>query len=141
MTIDTLFLALAILDAVLVAAMVLAGLMIMEAVKKGQRSAQPAVQEAKALADIGKALANRAKTDGTAMTTRVKAVAGRVKQRVETTRRIAGELKPHGQSAAAAVRETGGDLARKARGARDLAQRLGRLKSAADAAVDAARNP
>ncbi|HEU4754374.1 MAG TPA: hypothetical protein VFU47_14800, partial [Armatimonadota bacterium] len=81
------------------------------------------------------------KDEGLAVAARVQGVAGKVKQRVATTRRIAMELKPGGVGAGEAVKDTRAELAGRARKLGDMAQRLSRVKAAAEAAASAARQP
>ena len=141
---DTFFVVMAILDVVFIAGMVWAASRMLETTKTGITKMEPALREAKALSETGKALAAHVKEDGQAMVTRVSTVAQAVKRRVATTRQIIGEIKPRAEEtasavrdAAANVRETREELAQKARTVGDLATRLGRVKNAAQAAVRA----
>jgi len=138
---DIFFVVLATLDIIFVALLAFIGLHMLETAKRGQQQVEPALREAKSVADRGKAMAKHAQEDGLATAARVKAVVQKVKQRVETTKRIAGELKPHGQETSQAVQQSREELARKAESAKDLGRRLGRLKAAAQAAAEAARRP
>ncbi|MFN3650174.1 MAG: hypothetical protein ACK47B_11395 [Armatimonadota bacterium] len=138
---DIVFLVLLGLQVLSLIAMGVAGWLMLQTFKRARRQVTPAVKEGQALAELGKAMAISAAREGTAMAGRVKGVTQKVKQRVETTRRIAAELKPQGSQAAEAIGEQKVDLSRKARTIGDLAKRLGRVKSAADRAVEAARTP
>jgi hypothetical protein len=136
---DTFFVVMALLDVVFVGALAFVGLKMLDSVKRGQKQAQPAIDEAKALAELGKALANHAKEDGQLVVGRVKGVAGKVKERLETTRRVVGELKPAAQETSTQLQAQRADLSRKVRVIGDLALRAGRVKAAAEAARDASR--
>lgn len=143
---DTFFITMAGLDGIAIALMALFGIRMLENAREGVAKADPALREVKALAEAGKALATHAQKDGLVIAQRVKSLAGTVKRRVNTTKQILGELKPRSaetaatvREAAANVRETSTDLANKARKVNDLAQRLGRVRSAAEAAVRAGR--
>jgi hypothetical protein len=139
-TLDIVFIAFAVIDLIALAVMAWVGLQFMRIAKQGQRTVGPALREARQLATLGKAMATETRTAGMDAFGRIKAVARKVKQRVETTRRIAGELKPARETAATAA-DVSKDLAARAHTAGDMVQRLGRVKRAADAAVRAARNP
>ncbi|MCC2669951.1 MAG: hypothetical protein K0Q72_2422, partial [Armatimonadetes bacterium] len=96
------------------------------------------------LTETGKALAFHIRDDGKEMAQRVTTVAQIVKRRVATTRQIISEIKPRSaetaeavRDAASSVRETSADLGNRARTVGDLAQRLSRVKTAAQAAVRA----
>ena len=141
---DTFFVVMAIMDVVFIAGMVWAASRMLETTKTGMAKVEPALREAKALSETGKALATHVREDGQAMVTRVSTVAQAVKRRVATTRQIIGEIKPRAaetaiavRDAAATARETRDDLAQKARTVGDLATRLSRLKNAAQAAARA----
>jgi uncharacterized coiled-coil protein SlyX len=143
---DTFFITMASLDVIAIAGMALAGVRMLEKTREGLAKADPALREVKSLAEAGKALATHAQKDGLVIAGRVKSLAGVVKRRVNTTKQIFGELKPRSaetaetvREAAATVRETSTELANKARKVNDLAQRLGRVRSAAEAAVRAGR--
>ncbi|HTE16912.1 MAG TPA: hypothetical protein VK689_00855 [Armatimonadota bacterium] len=144
---DTFILAMALTQVIFVGLLVWMALHMLDTLKQGQKRVQPAVDEAKAVAEMGKAVATHAREEGAAVVLRVKAVAEKVKQRVATTRRIVGELKPAARETASEVGEKREELAQaahavseKARTVRDIAQRLGRVKSAAESAAGAARN-
>ena len=136
---DRLFLAMAIIDVLALIAMGWIGLRMLETLKRAQREANPALREGKALAVLARTVLTEARESATTVTSRVKALAEKVKHRVATTRRIAGEIVPHGRESASMARETGADLAGKARTMGDLGRRLARVKSAAEAAASAAR--
>jgi hypothetical protein len=138
---DYFFVAMALLDVVFVGVMGFVAMKMLETARRGQRKVEPALREARALAGLGKAMAERGKKDGLEVIARVKTVAARVKQRVETTKHIVQELKPAARQTGLAVREHGETLARTAATVGDIARRLGRVKSAADAATSAARTP
>lgn len=144
---DTFFIAMAVFDVIFIAAMVFAGIKMLETTREGIARLDPALREIKAITETGKTLATHAKKDGLAVTQRVKTLVEVVKRRVHTTRQIIDELKPRSAETAAtvretasALRETSADLANKARTVNDLAQRLGRVRSAAEAAVRAGRD-
>jgi hypothetical protein len=138
---DGFFVGMAALQVIAVGVMGFVAARCVETAKSGQSQVQPALQEVKALAETGKAFANHARADGMTAMNRVKSVTERVKQRVETTKRIAGELKPHTQTTITQVRTTTADLVHTAQQVSSLTQRLSRLKSAAEAAAQAARTP
>ena len=127
---DIILVAFAALDVVFVIAMVVAVLRFRATAVEGEKQVRPAVREAKALADLGKALAIHAKEEATAVASRVSAVAGRVRRRYETTRHIIQEIRPQAKDAVNTVQSAG----RKAQAMGDLAQRLKRVKTAAEAA-------
>ena len=140
--VDTVFMALAAVEIIAVGAMLYVGLKLVETAKKGQQTVEPALNEAKAVAELGKAIAEHARKDGEKTARRVKLVFDRVRHRVEHTKRVVKELKPGGQETALALRtahEKGQQVARTARSLGGLAQSLGRVGSAARAAADAAR--
>jgi hypothetical protein len=144
---DTFFVTMAILDVIAIAGMALAGIRMMEKAREGLAKVDPALREVKALTETGQALAAHAKKDGLVISKRVMTLVEVVKRRVNTTRQIISELKPQGVETATTVRETAeavratsADLANKARTVNDLAQRLGRVRSAAEAAVRAGRD-
>jgi len=144
---DTFFVTMAILDVIAIAGMAFAGIRMMEKAREGLTKIDPALREIKALSETGQALAAHVKKDGLVMTHRVKTLVEVVKRRVNTTKQIIGDLKPRTaetvatvRETAAAVRETSADLANKARTVNDLAQRLGRVRSAAEAAVRVGRD-
>ncbi len=136
---DTFFVVMAIIEVVCVAAMGYVASMMMQTARKGQRRVQPLMREVQGLQQLGQAMANQTKTQGSAVVSRVKAVTSLVKRRVETTRKIAGEVMPPAQQAAAEVKEVQVDLSRKAQVLGDMARRLGRVKHAAESAVASAR--
>lgn len=138
--IDTIVLVMAVLQVIAVGLMVYAGVQMLETGKRGQQMLNPALLEVKALAETGKALAEHAKTDGTRIAGRVKEVAGRVRRRVETTRKLLRELKPQAQAATTEVQRTRQDVASTTHTLRDLAVRAGRVRNAVRAATTAARN-
>jgi hypothetical protein len=107
--------------------------------KKGQRKVQPALNRARSLQQVGMAMATHARDDGQAMVTRVRAVTAKVQARVETTKRIFGELKPRGQETAAAADETRQEVVRRLGVLQDLGRRVSRLQRATEAAARAAR--
>jgi len=139
---DGFFVGMAVVDLCAVGALAYVGLQMKNRMMGTVQSAQPAIADVKLLVDRGKTMATTAKEQGTVVIDRVKAVLGKVKDRVETTRRIAGELKPARETATLA-RETGADVLEKTRATagrvNDFAQRLRRVKSAAEAAARAAR--
>jgi hypothetical protein len=137
--VDQVFLVLAIVDGVLVALLALAAVQIWSTIRRASASAQPAVREAKAVAALGRGFVTHTAAEGTATLNRVKSVSAKVKQRVETTRRIVGEVVPHSRETRELARAAGQDAARKTRGFGDLARRLKRIGSAAKAASDAAK--
>jgi methyl-accepting chemotaxis protein len=144
---DTFFVVMAILDVIFIAGMALAGIRMLEKTREGIAKLDPALREIRALSETGQALAIHVKKDGFVMTQRVKTLVEVVKRRVHTTRQIIDELKPRSaetaatvRETAAAVRETSAELANKARTVNDLAQRLGRVRTAAEAAVRAGRD-
>jgi len=143
--VDGCLLAFAVVDGLAVVGMGTAGWLLLKTAKRAQGQLQPAIQEVQAVVGLGKAMADHARTDGRAAFERVKAVTGAVRRRVETTRRIVRELKPAAQETALAVQETVGekqaDLARTSAAVGDLGKRLGRLRAATQAALDAARRP
>jgi len=136
---DTAFVVMAILQFLAVAGIgfVVGGML--ATTRKAQRRAQPAINEARAVSQIGLALTTHARDEGQAMAARVTAVQKKVRSRFETTRRIIGELKPHAVETATAAQETSQVMVRKARTLRDLGQRVSRLRNAAQAAMDAAQ--
>jgi uncharacterized membrane-anchored protein YhcB (DUF1043 family) len=140
---DTLFVAFAAVDLIAVGIIGFVAMKLLETAKKGQQTVEPALNEAKAVADVGKAIADRVREDGTATARRVKVVLDRVKHRVEHTKRVVQELKPGGQETGQAL-QIAGEKSRQAvhtaRSVGDIAQRLGRLRTAAHAAADAARD-
>jgi methyl-accepting chemotaxis protein len=154
-TLDYVFIGLAVFDLIFLVAMGIIGLQLMEKAKRGQESMQPALEKSSSLVDRGKTLALEVKNDAERVIAQVTDVAGKVKRRYETTKRIAMELKPAGEETVSAVqqtaaqvketvttvRETREDLSRKASTLSDMARRLGRVKSAAEAAAEAARKP
>lgn len=144
---DTFFVTMAILDVIAIAGMALAGIRMMEKAREGLAKIDPALREVKALTETGQALAAHAKKDGLIITQRVKTLVAVVKRRVNTTKQIIGELRPRSAETAATVRETAAavrassaELANKARTVNDLAQRLGRVRTAAEAAIRAGRD-
>jgi methyl-accepting chemotaxis protein len=141
---DTFFVVMAILDVVFIAGMVWTAIRMLETAKSGATKVEPAIREVKALTETGKALAFHIRDDGKEMAQRVTTVAQIVKRRVATTRQIISEIKPRSaetaeavRDAASSVRETSADLGNRARTVGDLAQRLSRVKTAAQAAVRA----
>lgn len=136
---DTFFVVMAIIEVICIAAMGYVASMMMQTARKGQRRVQPLVREALGLQQLGQAMVSQAKSQGGAVVTRVKTVAALVKRRVDTTRRIAGEVLPPARQAATEAKEVQVDLSRKAQVLGDMARRLGRVKTAAESAVAAAR--
>jgi methyl-accepting chemotaxis protein len=144
---DVFFLVMAAIDLVALVLLTLVGMRMIATARQGQQRAAPAIREVRALAETGKALASHARKDGQIVLERVKAVSGKVKERVETTKRIASELRPSAKEAASNVQETAARAREKgervqgtARSLGDMARRVGRIRSAAEAAADAARN-
>jgi hypothetical protein len=137
---DTFFVVIAAIDLIAVGVMAAYAVRMLQTAREAQRRAEPAIRGARAVADIGQSLATRVSTDGRHVAERVTGVAERVKRRVQTTRRIAAELKPGGSEAADAVRQASTDIAGRARSMTEMAQRLQRLKTATQAAARAARN-
>lgn len=135
---DIAFLSLAALQLIAMGLLAAYGVAMLGTMKKAQRRAQPAINEARALAQMGLAMATHTRDESLSMAARVKGVVTKVRARVETTKRIVGELKPHGRETALAARETRAAVARRARQARDVGFRLLRLKNAAEAAAKAA---
>lgn len=139
---DTFFVFMAVVDFLAVATMGYLGMQYLASAKRGQKQLQPALNEAKSVVERGKALATHAKEQGGATFAHVKEVAGKVKQRVDTTTRIAKELKPGAEDAGEAirdgVRESKRDLAHHAETAHEWAGRFNRLRIAAGAAARAA---
>lgn len=137
-TADTVFVVMAIVDGIALAIMVYIAVRLLETGKKVQRRAGPAIQEARSIAGTGKALADQVRGDGEAMNRRVREVAGRVRRRLENTRHIVSELRPGGRETPAGAVV---GAARNARALGDMTRRLGRIKSAADAAAAASKRP
>ena len=135
---DSFFVAMAVVDLIALAAMGYIGMQYLGSAKRGQKQLQPALNEAKSLAERGKLLATHAREKGGATAAHVKEVAGKVKQRAETTARIAKELKPVTIETAEALRDGQKELAHHAESAHDWATRLNRLRIAAGAAARAA---
>jgi methyl-accepting chemotaxis protein len=138
---DRWFLGLMIVDGLCLIGMAVAAMRMLETLKRAQARTQPAIREVKALADTGKALVAHAKQDGQATVTRVTTLVERVKARVNHTRNLIQELKPHTRETVDTVRNAAVDVADKAQKINDVAQRLSRLKTAAQAAAQAARTP
>lgn len=141
---DRWFLGLLILDGLCLIAMGVAAVWMLETLKRAQARTEPAIREVKALADTGKAMVEHAKQDGQSTVTRVKGLVGRIKGRVDHTRALIDELKPQSRETlehVRHVRDTAADVAEKAQKLNDVAQRLSRLKTAAQAAAQAARTP
>lgn len=141
---DIVFVVLAGLELLAVGGLAYAGLQAVQTMKKAQRTVEPTLSEAKAVAQVGAAMANHARASGEDVAKRVKLVADRVRHRVEHTTRVVKELKPQREQATQAI-QVAGDKTREAvqtaRTLGDLAQRIRRVKSAAQAAADAAQNP
>lgn len=136
---DRWFLGLLILDGICLIAMGIAAVWMLETLKRAQARTEPAIREVKALADTGKAMVEHAKRDGQSTVTRVTGLVERVKGRVNHTRALINELKPQGKETAEHVRDTAVNVADTAYKLNDVAQRLSRLKTAAQAAAQAAR--
>lgn len=137
---DGFFVGMAILDLVFIAGMVVAAMKLLQTTRKGAEKAAPALRELKALQETGTAMANHLSTDGRSSMLRIKTVAEAVKRRVANTQRILRELRPHAEETSLRVRETSADLSQKAHAVGDMAQRLSRLRTAAVAARQAARD-
>ncbi len=136
---DRVFVAFAALQLVSVGLIAWVGFRMLETIKRAQARVQPAMREVRALAGTGKALAEHAKRDGTSTITRVHGLLDRLHARVAHTRRVLEALKPAGKETFTALRSTAGDVAGTAERIGDVAQRLSRLKTAAEAAAQAAR--
>ena len=137
---DRVFLALAIVDVISVVALGYAAMLLLDTGKRVQRQVTPAMNEAKALAAMGQAMVNHARADAHVVTKRVSLVAVRVKHRVAHTRRIVDELKPEGARAISSLQTSSQEAAHHARTLGDVARRVARLKTAAEAAAQAARS-
>lgn len=141
---DILFVSLAGLELVAVGVLAYVGLQVLQTMKKAQKTVEPTLSEAKAVAQVGAAMANHARANGEVVAKRVKLVADRVRHRVEHTKRVVKELKPQGEQASHAIQAVGDrtrEAVQTARTLGDLAQRIRRVKAAAQAAADAAQNP
>ena len=136
---DSVFVGLAAIQLIAVGWMAWVAMQMLETARKGQRQVQPAVREVKALVGTGKALAEHARKDGQVVVGRVKAVVGKVRERLETTRRIALEIRPSVRETASELQSTREDLARTASTVGDVAQRLSRVGAAARSATRATR--
>jgi hypothetical protein len=137
---DVAFVVLAVLDMLFIVWMGLTAYQMLQTAQRGSRQSQPLLKEAKALADRGTAMVTQARDQGMGAVHRVQSIAAKVRQRVETTRRIIGELKPAAQETVTAVRDQREDLVKKTRAVGDMTQRLARVRAAAQAAVAAARD-
>lgn len=136
---DRVFLALVVIDVISVVALAYGAMLLLDTGKRVQRQATPAVNEAKALAAMGQAMVNHARADAHVVSKRVGLVAVRVKHRVEHTRRLVQELKPESEKAIASLQTSGKEAAHHARTLSDVARRVARLKTATEAAVQAAQ--
>src|SRR5689334_21344204 len=85
---DIAFLTVAILEVVFVGIMGYVAAKMLETAKRGRQKVQPALREAKALADTGMAIAAHAREDGQFAVNRVKGVSDKIRQRVHATRHI-----------------------------------------------------
>jgi methyl-accepting chemotaxis protein len=142
---DGCLLGLAMVDVLAIGGMAMVGLRFKATADHATRQMKPALQEALALAGTGKAMADQAQKDGKAMAARVTGLTAKLKQRIATTKRVVRELKPASQDAAAAVQETAGDVRQKQAQVvgttlrlTDIGRRLARVRSAAEAAAQAA---
>jgi hypothetical protein len=140
---DGFLVAMAVVDVIAVGAMGFIAMQYLGSAKRGQAQIAPALKEAKSVAERGKTLANHAKEKGGATFAHVKDVAAKVKQRADTTARLAKELKPTAEGAGEAIKdglqEGKKDLAHHVETAQDWATRLNRIRIAAGAAGAAAR--
>jgi hypothetical protein len=137
---DIAFVSVAVISLISVGVMAWVGLQMKQTMQTGQRRVQPAIREAQELAQHGKTMAEGAKARGMAMTTRVQAVTAKLKQRVETTRRIAGELKPHGSEGIGVAPARPLGVSHKAATLGDMARRITRVSAAARSAAQKNRD-
>src|SRR5690348_16895799 len=91
---DRIVMAMAVVQALAVVGMGVAGAMMFETFRKAKKAADPALNAAKAVADAGGTIVEHARTDGMAAIKRVTDVAQVVKRRAETTVRIAKQIRP-----------------------------------------------
>src|SRR3569833_2303493 len=131
---DTFFVVMAIVDVIAVAGMVYVAARMLDTLKQGQQQAEPAIREAKAVAEMGKALAIHARDNGTAVAGRIKNVATKVQRRFQTTRQIVTELAPPTREAAEAARAAQKSVKETATSIAEIARGMGRIRAAAEAA-------
>lgn len=102
-------------------------------------AAKPALDRASAIAGTGKALADRVRTDGLARVKKVQAVAAAVKKRVQTTVRIARELKPGAQATVEEAKRQRAPLENTTHRVGAIARGLARIRTAAERAREAGK--
>jgi hypothetical protein len=136
---DTFVVAIAVIQIVAVILMGMAGFSMMETAKRGQKVWKPALDEAKAIATVGSGIARNAAQQGTAAAARVKAITELVKRRVDTTVRIAKEIKPGANGAASELQQQRASALDAARKVGGLARSVNRVRSAVESAARAAK--
>jgi hypothetical protein len=132
---DRIVMAMAVVQALAVVGVGIAGVMMFETFRKAKKAADPALNTAKAVADAGSAIVDHARTDGMAAVKRVTDIAQVVKRRAQTTVRIAKQIRPTAETTLAEVRARQADVLHTARHATGLAGSLNRLSKAARAAT------
>lgn len=137
---DKIMLAFAVVQVLGIVLMVGTALGMLETLKRARRITQPALNEAKSVVSTGKAVIDRARIDGLATVNRVKVVSRTVKRRVQTTARIARELKPNAEAAVAEIREQQRAATEAKQHLGEIARGLGRVRAAVESARRAARD-
>jgi hypothetical protein len=132
---DRIVMAMAVVQAIAVVGIIVAGMMMFETFRKAKKAADPALNTAKAVADAAGMIMEHARTDGVAAVKRVTDMAQLVKRRAQTTVRIAKQIRPTAETTFAEVRAKQADVLHTARHATGLAGSLNRLSKAARAAA------
>jgi hypothetical protein len=136
---DIAFVALAAIQLISIGFLAWVAIGMLERVKKGGEQVSPAIREAKALADTGKSIALHAREDGQIVLGRVKGLVATVKRRAATVKHIVTDMKAPAAETTHAVRITTADVRKKVETASDLAARLKRIRTAAEAAAATTR--
>ena len=141
---DTFFIAVAIVDLVLLAVMAGVALQMVDEAKRGKERIRPLVREVRGLAEIGGQFNEVTLGRARRVVRRLQEAGGEVREGLDRTRRLAGEIRPAARIAsngARAAAEPAAGVMETARKASSLARRLGRVKKAAAAAAEAVRSP